>query len=401
MNDRVESASQVRDRDVTADDSEPINLNPGPVPIAESTRQAMAGPLVSHRSGAFEDLYRGCQARLERVFQTENEVIIVNGNGNLGLELAIANGIRPDDRVLCLSNGKFGENLEEMVGRHTGDIHVLRSDWGSPFDFDEIASALDDGPDAVVMTHCETSTGMLNPISEVADMAAEVDALSVVDGVSSVGGEPLPVDDWGIDFAVTASQKCLSAPPGLSVVTVSDRAKARASDNPRIRPYNLDLGRYQAARERDQTPSTAPVPTYRALRQSLTDILEIGLDETIAKLARRAEALRQAGTALGFEIFPRPNAYSRVSNTVTVLTVPEAISAPELVQELEARGILVRTGIGQTADRVIRLATMSNALSDDDIVRAISALEAVLEPLVDPIDTEGVKAATEPLSPAS
>lgn len=386
---------------MASDGSAPINLNPGPVPLADATRDQLLGPLVSHRSAEFEALYRDCRDRLERVFRTENDVVIVNGNGNLGLELAVANGVRPDDRVLCLTNGKFGDNLAEMVGRHTGELRVLESDWGSPLDLEEVADALDAETDAVVTTHCETSTGMLNPVREIAGLAAEHDALSIVDGVSSVGGEPLPVDEWGIDLAVTASQKCLSAPPGLSVVTVSERAATRAEDDPRTRPYNLDLGRYQAAADRHQTPSTAPVPTYRALRQSLADILEVGLDETVARQARRAKALREAGTALGLDVFPKPDDDSRVSNTVTVLSVPESVSASELVGKLESRGVLVRTGIGPTAEHVIRLATMSNALTDDDVRQAIEALEAVVGPLVDSVDIDGLRAATNQLSPAS
>lgn len=386
---------------MASDGSAPINLNPGPVPLADATRDQLLGPLVSHRSAEFETLFRDCRDRLERVFRTENDVVIVNGNGNLGLELAVANGVRPDDRVLCLTNGKFGDNLAEMVGRHAGERRVLEADWGFPLELDAVADAIDAETDAVVTTHCETSTGMLNPVREIAALAAEHGAISIVDGVSSVGGEPLPVDEWGIDFAVTASQKCLSAPPGLSVVTVSKRAATRAADNPRTRPYNLDLGRYQAAADRDQTPSTAPVPTFRALRQSLADILEVGLDETVARQARRAKALREAGTALGLAVFPRPDDDSRVSNTVTVLSVPDSVSASEMVGKLESQGVLVRTGIGPTAEHVIRIATMSNALTDDEVRQAIEALEAVVGPVVDSIDTDGLRAATARLSPAS
>lgn len=378
-----------------------VNLNPGPVPLAEPTKRAMLGELVSHRSQEFEVIYRDCRDGLRRVFETEQAVVIVNGNGNLGLELAVANVVRPGDRVLCLANGKFGDNLAEMVARHTDDRRVLDVAWGAPFDLDDVEVAIDGATDAVVMTHCETSTGMLNPVRAVSRLAAEADALSVVDGVSSVGGEPLPMDEWDIDVAVTASQKCLSAPPGVSAVSLSASAMDRASRNPRTMPYNLDLGRYRRAAARDQTPSTAPVPVYRALRQSLADLLDVGLDEQMARQARRAESLRRAGTALGLEVFPTPNDDSRVSNTVTVLTVPAGVEAPDLVSRLAERGVLVRTGIGPTAARTIRAATMSNALTDEAVLEAIGALESVVRPLVETVDEGGLRDAETVLSAAT
>lgn len=383
------------------DADDPVNLQPGPVPIAAPTREAMLGELVSHRSPAFEAIHRDCRQQLRRLFRTEDDVVIVNGNGNQGLELAVANAVHPDDRVLCLTNGKFGDNLRDMVSRHAGDLRVVEVAWGEPFDLNAVDAAFDSSIDAVTLTHCETSTGMLNPVREVAELATEHGALSLVDGVSSIGVEALPVDAWDIDLAVTASQKCLSAPPGLSAVAVSDRAAARAASNPRTMPYNLDLARYEEAASRDQTPSTAPVHTYRALHQSLGDILAIGPDEYGARQARRAEALRRAGTALGLAGFPTPDTHSRASNTVTVLTVPDGVKAAQLVSQLADRGVLVRTGIGPTADRTIRAATMSNALTDDHVRRAIRALRAVTRPHVDTVDDDAFAAAEDHLSTSS
>lgn len=370
-----------------------VNLNPGPVPLAARTREAMDGPLVSHRSPEFEAIHRDCRSMLGRVFDTDDELIVVNGNGNLALETAIVNAVHPGDTAVCLTNGKFGDNLVEMLSRHAADVRVVEADWGAPFELDAVESVLDGSVAAVCMTHCETSTGMLNPVEPVAELAAEHDALSVVDGVSSVGGARLPVDDWSIDLAVTASQKCLSAPPGLGAVTLSDRALDRWRSNPRTMPYNLDVGRYLDAAARDQTPSTAPVHTYRALQRSLGDILDSGLEAHVRSQARRAAAIRQAAPAMGLEVFPTTDAHTAPSPTVTSLALPADLASARVLSGLRDRGVLASAGIGPVADRTVRLATMSNAITDGDVGRAVRALGAVMADLDWPVDRAAVEGA--------
>lgn len=370
-----------------------VNLNPGPVPLADRTRDAMLGPLVSHRSPEFEAIFRDCRTQLQEVFRTEHELLIVNGNGNLGLETGIANCVRPGDTVLCLTNGKFGDNLVAMASRHTGDVQVVEREWGESFSIDELTTAIVGDVDAVAMTHCETSTGLINPVHQVAELADDHGVLSIVDTVSGVGVERLPVDDWNIDLAITASQKCLSAPPGLSVLSISQLARERRRENPKTMPYNLDFDRYLSAASRDQTPSTAPVHTYRALRQSLSDILDVGLASYMATQARRAEAIREAAAGMGLEVFPTANHVSKPSDSVTSLELPAGMDAAEVVSALQGRGVLVSTGIGPIADRTIRLATMSNAITDDDVLVAVRELQSVVESLTDMTDLEGLSAA--------
>lgn len=378
---------------------EPLNLDPGPVPLADATRDAMMGPVVSHRSPGFEALYRSCVSDLEAVFRTSDDLVVVNGSGTVGLEAAVASCIGPDETVVCLRNGRFGEKLADLVERHADSARTVDVAWGEPFDLAEVEAALGEDVDAVTLTHCESSTGTRNPVEAVAAMAAEHAALSIVDGVSSIGGERFPVDEWGVDLAVTASQKCLSGPPGLSAVSISERAKERVLAAGSRTPWSLDLRRYLEYASRDQTPNTPPVPIFRGLAASLQSMVESGLDRAIAKRRAHARAIREAATAMGMTVFGSPEAVP--SNTVTVLSPPEGVSGPRLRTELARRGVSVGGGMRQLQSSTIRVATMSQAVSDADVVEFVATLEDVLATTTDGRTIDGPAVAARVLEESS
>ena len=196
---------------------------PGPVKVPQRVLRAMAKPMISHRSADFEKIYEDCRSRLKDLFDTENEVVVLSGSGTAGMEAAVGGIIGEGEKVVTVTNGKFGERFTELGDRY-GSIVPLDFPWGTPFDLARIEAALEDGAKAITMVHNETSVGIVNPAREVGKLARKYDAVFIVDGISSVGGNEFLTDEWGIDIAITGSQKCLAVPPGLAIVAASKRA---------------------------------------------------------------------------------------------------------------------------------------------------------------------------------
>ena len=202
-------------------------LNPGPVPVHERVREAMAAPMVSHRSAAFSAVYRRAQDGLDYVFtrSTPDEsvtsaggtTLVLNGTATMGMEAAVSNLVEPHDEVVALVNGKFGRRFARIADRYC-TVTRVEADWGESLDLEAVATAISDETTVVTMVHNETSTGLLNPVSAVGQIAADHDAAFVVDGVTSLGGDEFRIDDWHVDVAITEAQKAFAAPPGLSAV---------------------------------------------------------------------------------------------------------------------------------------------------------------------------------------
>ncbi|MFD1689483.1 pyridoxal-phosphate-dependent aminotransferase family protein, partial [Halolamina salifodinae] len=206
-------------------------LNPGPVPLSADVREAMSEPMVSHRSAAFEAVYERAQDGLEYVFERSTpseastsvggEALILNGTATMGMEAAVANLVDEDDELVAVVNGKFGRRFKRIAERHC-EVTPVEFDWGDPVDLDAVDAAVSDDTEVVTVVHNETSTGLLNPVREIGEIAAAADARFVVDGVTSIGGDEFRIDDWNVDIAVTDGQKALAAPPGVSALYVAD-----------------------------------------------------------------------------------------------------------------------------------------------------------------------------------
>jgi len=214
-------------------DNEFLLLNPGPVPVTRRVREAMDAPMVSHRSAEFEAIYERAQDGLDYVFEhstldgestsSGGTSLVLNGTATMGMEAAVANLVGEDDDVVALVNGKFGRRFARIAARYASVTRV-EVEWGDSLDPGDVAEAVSVDTDLVTMVHNETSTGILNPVPEVGEIAAAHDARFVVDGVTSIGGDVFRIDDWNVDIAITDSQKALAAPPGISAMYVTDRA---------------------------------------------------------------------------------------------------------------------------------------------------------------------------------
>ncbi|HMA05956.1 MAG TPA: aminotransferase class V-fold PLP-dependent enzyme, partial [Methanomicrobiales archaeon] len=221
-------------------ENEPLLMIPGPVPVPERVRMAMLRQAINHRGPEFGAIYAESVRVLKGLFRTGNELFILSGSGTAAMEAAIGNFGR-DRRIVSLVNGKFGERMGKIAERY-GDVKLIQSDWGTPLDLEGLAKALGEGADLVTLVHNETSSGIRNPAAEVGRLARKHDALFVMDGITSIGGDVVDMDGWGVDVAFVGSQKCLAAPPGLSAISVSKRAWERLSER---RPYYLDLAAYR------------------------------------------------------------------------------------------------------------------------------------------------------------
>jgi len=198
---------------------------PGPVPVAPRILRAMSKPMIGHRSNEFGEIYDECIEVLSELFQTKNDIFVLSGSGTSGMEAAVGNIIGDKDKLVTIENGKFGERFRE-IGLRYGNVNSVKFDWtkGESIDLSRVEAALENGAKAVTLVHNETSVGIKNPAKEVGKLAHKYDAIFIMDGVTSIGGDEVLVDKWGVDIAVVGSQKCIGAPPGLCAISVSEKA---------------------------------------------------------------------------------------------------------------------------------------------------------------------------------
>ena len=348
---------------------------PGPVPVVPRILRAMAKPVINHRGYEFAEMFDECRGLLADLFQTRNEILLLSGSGTSGMEAAVGNLINPDETIVTVVNGKFGERFRD-IGMRYGNTVPVESEWGYPIDLDAVAAALEDGADAVAMVHNETSVGMLNPADEVGKLARKHDALFIMDGITSIGGTPTPLDEWGVDIAIMGSQKCIAAPPGFAAVSVSKRAFQKMEDvkNP---PYYLDLKAHRKSAAKGQTPYTPSIPLFFAIQEALHIAHEEGLDARRQRHATGAAAVRAAAGAMGIAMFPQPDEKSRYSDTVTAMKVPSGIPFDQLKKEMLARGILIAGGQAHLKGNIFRIGSMGNFRSKDILI-TIQMLESIL-----------------------
>ena len=349
---------------------------PGPVKVAPRVLRAMSRPMISHRSGDFSAIYSDCCALLKPFFETANDVVVMTGSGTVGMDAAVASTIGHDDKIVTISNGKFGERFTE-IGERYGRAVPVKFEWGKPFDLDKVEAAVEDGAKAVAMVHNETSVGLTNPAKEVGEIARKHDALFIVDGISSIGGNDFQTDEWGIDIAITGSQKALAVPPGLAVVAVSKRAEERFLSQSRSYYADLKAHLKSARKSQAQTPFTPAVSLFFALQEALHMAEEEGFAARRARTAQQAESVRVAAKALGIELFPTVNQHSHYSNTVTAMKMPEGVSDDKLRGGMKKRGVVVSGGQDLIKGKIFRIGTMGMC-SSGDILRTIQTLELIL-----------------------
>jgi aspartate aminotransferase-like enzyme len=349
---------------------------PGPTPCPETVLQAMTKQMINHRGKEFEELIVRITARLKELFQTEGDVFILTASGTGGVEAMVVNTLSPGDRVLALSNGVFGERFTAIAESYGADVQRLSFEWGRAVEVEAVARALDADPSlkAVLVVHNETSTGLTNDLEAISRVVRSYEKLLLVDAVSSLGCIDLPVDAWGCDVVVTGSQKGFMVPPGLSFVSVGERAW-QAHAEAKMPRFYWDFTKAKRFLEAKQTPWTPAVSTFYALAVSLESMAQEGLANIFARHQRVGNRAREGVKSLGLSLFA-DEAYA--SNTVTAINSPDGLDTGKLLALLrEEYGMVLAGGQGKLRGKIFRIGHLGY-VTEDDIEEVMEALRSAL-----------------------
>jgi aspartate aminotransferase-like enzyme len=353
-------------------------MTAGPTPVPPAVSQAMAAPMLYHRAPAFDELYERVLGKLPSVFRTSNDVLAFTSSGTGALESAVANLVRPGDRVLACAAGKFGERWIQLGEAYGADIVRYEPGWGERLDPAEVDRLLseNDGVKVAFATLSETSTGIVHDIQAIAEVARSHDVILVVDAVSGLGATELRQDEWGVDVAVAGSQKALMCPPGLAFASVSARALEYAASRSGGR-YYFDWGRTASNQRKGASPFTPAVSLFLGLDVALGLIEQEGLDNVMARHQLLARATRAGVAAMGLELFGDPDERSTV---VTAVALPEDIDGGKVPGGLRKLGITANGGQDHLKGRILRIAHCGY-FGAFDIVTSLAGLEMVLDQL--------------------
>lgn len=336
----------------------------------------MSKPMINHRGPEFAKLIVDVTTSLKACFRTSGDVLTLTSSGTGGLEASIVNFLSLGDHVLGVTVGFFGDRIADIAQAYGADVARLEFAAGTGADPDAIRRHLRERPDtrAVLVTHNESSTGVTNPLRDIAAIVRETDALLIVDAVSSLVGIDVRADDWGLDVVATASQKAWAAPPGLAMVSVSERAW-RANGSARMPRYYWDLKVAKQWLDRGQTQATPAISVFFALKEALSLIEREGLENAIARHARVGARARAGALELGLELFARPDV---ASNTVTAIKAPPGIDGNAIVNLVrDEYGIELAGGQGPFAGKIFRIGHLG-WVDESDIDETIDALRVAL-----------------------
>jgi aspartate aminotransferase-like enzyme len=372
----------------------PVLMIPGPTELPFPVIQAMNQPASIQYDRSFDEgVLEPTTLALREVFQTRNEVILMPGSGRTALEAGAVSVIEPGDRVLVVGAGQFGVLMREIMNRVGADFTEFPVEWGARLDLERLAhEAQRLRPKAITLVHNETSTGTTYPAAEVGAIARQVGALFLLDTVSSIAGIDVRTDEWGVDLNMTGSQKCLAAPLGMSLVSVSPRAwEAMEARKRPAQSLVYDLLRWKehwipvsrGGKVADGTPRRQPVsiPTHltAAMNAAVKLILEEGLPQRFHRHAVAAGALRAGLAAMGLSMFPDATI---LSNTVSCVKTPKGIEPAAVVAEMRRRhGILIGTGLDKNRTTTLRIGTMGMTASPHYVLPTLGALELALRDL--------------------
>ncbi len=355
-------------------------FTPGPVNVPPRVLAAGARPMLHHRTPEFSAILSALVARAQRVFGTAQDVLPVHTTGRGAMEGTITNLFSAGDEILSICNGRFGEMYASIAERHGLTVRRICQDWLKPLDPTEVATALATHPaaKAVTLSQCETTTAVLNDVQAVAALASARGILTLVDAVSAAGCVPMEFDAWGLDAMVTASQKGLMSPTGLSLVVLSGRAW-RATESARLQDYYVRFAEIRKSLHgaRAETPGSTPVSLVCSVAEALAMIEEEGKAEVYARHAKVAAAVRAGLVAMGLRLFPAE--HPRRSPALSAFLVPDGLRGSELRALLKQDfGIVTAGGLGDAyKDTVVRVGHMGHVFPRDAIT-IVAALEACL-----------------------
>jgi aspartate aminotransferase-like enzyme len=356
-------------------------MTAGPTPLPPAVEQAMAEPMLYHRAPAFVEVYARALTRLKQVFGTANEVMLFASSGTGAMESAVANLTRPGEPALVASCGNFGERWAKLCDAYRAETIHWATDWGRKVDPGELDRKLaeHEGVAVVFTTLSETSTGVVNDVRELTEVAHRHGALIAVDAVSGVGAVPLPQDEWGVDVVVAGSQKALMAPPGLGFASANEAALAHAAAGPGGRFY-FDWERYVAGQRKDppDSPFTPAVGLIKALDVALGMIEQEGLEAVYERHRLLGRATREAARALELDTLGEPDDNA---NVVTAIALPDSIDGAAVPKLMRDRfGITIAGGQGHLKGRLARIAHCGY-FGAFDVVITVAGLEMTLREL--------------------
>jgi aspartate aminotransferase-like enzyme len=354
---------------------------PGPTPCPPQSLQAMGRQMINHRGGEFAKILNSTTEKLKQVFQTKGDVFLLTGSGTGGLEAAIVNTFSPGDKVLSISNGAFSERFADIAEGYGATVIRLNFEWGKAVDLDAVEKVLrkhnsikDGDIKAVLATHNETSTGMTNRLGDISAVVNKFDKLLLVDAISSLGCINLPADDWHCDVVVTGSQKGWMVPPGLAMVSVSEKAW-QAHAQAKMPRYYWDFSKARDFLQKGQTPWTPAISIFYALDTTLDLMLKEGLNNIFARHARVAQIARNGVKSLGFSLFPEEE---YASDTVTAVNATGNIDVSKLIQVLrDEYDVVIAGGQRKLAGKIFRIGHLGS-VEDNDIKSVLEALNKAL-----------------------
>jgi aspartate aminotransferase-like enzyme len=357
-------------------------MTAGPTPLPPAVSQVMAHPMVYHRAPAFVEVYARALERLRRIFQTSGDVLMFAASGSGAMESAVANLVRPGEPAVVASSGKFGERWAELSDAYGARTVHHEAGWGNKVDPGDLERVLDGEPEARVVftTLSETSTGVVNDVHELTEVAHRHGALIAIDAISGLGAVPLPQDEWGVDVVVGGSQKALMCPPGLAFASPNEAALARAAEPGGPGRYYFDWQKTVEGQRKDppDSPFTPAVGLVMALDVALGLIEKEGLEQVLERHRLLGRAAREAVRALDLEIYGPED---ENANVVTAIALPDTIDGAKVPKLMRDRfGITIAGGQGRLKGKIARIAHCGY-FGAFDVVTTISAFEMTLREL--------------------
>ena len=371
---------------------------PGPTNVPNRVMRAMLAPIINHRSDDFVELYTDVVDKTQQVFETQNDIVALSASGTGAVEAGVVNLVKKGDKIIIPVNGEFSRRLAQLIEGQGGNVVKLETPPGQNATFDQVKEAFDNNKDvkAFYVVHNETSTGtMVNYLDKVSDLTSRNDAFYVVDSVSLLGGAQLPVDKWNIDVCMTGAQKAIAAPPGISPISVSAKAKKYMIDNPPATMY-FNLARYFKFYDNEKhTPFTPALPLLYAYREALSIMLEEGLQNVFKRHKVCSDALYSGLSAMGLSPFAKEEDRSI---SIVALNYLDGLEDKTFRTTLADKfKVLVAGGFGDLKGKVFRVGCMGE-VSPYHVMRTISAISATLSMMGFDVDAQaGLKTAEEKL----
>ena len=355
-------------------DREWILLNPGPANTTATVRAALVMPDLCHREPEYFEMMRRCRAEITRLAGCGEDwtTVLFTGSGTAAVEAAICSAVPADRALLVVDNGVYGDRMLKIARAHAITAYAVRSDIFTPVSARDVEMALAVHPDVshVAVVHHETTTGLLNPVTEIARVAHRLGRRMIVDAMSSLFGEPLDVSQEPLDFVTASANKCLQGVPGVSFV-LARRAALQALRGRAPRSVYLDLHAHFATQEQDNTPFTPAVQVLHAMQQALAELAQEGVKYRVARYAENARVLREGLACLGLEILVAPDGRS---NILTTFRLPPGVAYDALHDALKGRGYVIYAGQGDLRAYAFRVANMGTLTPCDmaGVVRAFA-----------------------------